>query len=244
MKIKATLILTGIILCTVTVCFGRSSIKPNGERGEVIDRHLHGFTSIELSGPFDIYLSQGNLESVKVDAPSDVSARIITEVVNGALKVYTKHDHMDWGNWWGNHKRITVYVMIKNLNSLYLSGSGDDFFKDGLSLNTLKLAISGSGDITGQITANSLECSISGSGDMRLSGHAETLTVTVGGSGDFTARNLKTVNSTVRVSGSGDAEINASRKIDAAVSGSGDIRYTGGAKVASSKSGSGDISGF
>ncbi|MGZ3820533.1 MAG: GIN domain-containing protein, partial [Mucilaginibacter sp.] len=44
------------------------------------------------------------------------------------------------------------------------------------------------------------------------------------------------------VTGSGDASVNASSKVDASVSGSGDIKYTGGAKnVSSSKSGSGDI---
>jgi hypothetical protein len=51
------------------------------------------------------------------------------------------------------------------------------------------------------------------------------------------------VNTAVHISGSGDASINASNKIDASVSGSGDIHYTGAAKnISSSKSGSGDIS--
>jgi len=77
---------------------------------------------------------------------------------------------------------------------------------------------------------------------MKLSGSAESSTVSVVGSGDFTARNLTTVSTSVRVSGSGDAEINASEKVDAAVNGSGDIRYSGAAKnINKRKTGSGDI---
>jgi putative autotransporter adhesin-like protein len=80
---------------------------------------------------------------------------------------------------------------------------------------------------------------------MKLSGSAESSTVRVVGSGDYTARNLLTVSCAVRVSGSGDAEINASDKVDAAVNGSGDVRYTGAAKnINSRKSGSGDITRF
>jgi len=99
--------------------------------------------------------------------------------------------------------------------------------------------------MTGRVIAKTLESSISGSGDMRLSGSADNSTVSVVGSGDYTARNLATVNCAVRVSGSGDAEINASNKVDAAVVGSGDIRYTGAAKnINSRKTGSGDITRF
>jgi hypothetical protein len=90
-----------------------------------------------------------------------------------------------------------------------------------------------------------LESSISGSGDMSISGTADNSTVSVVGSGDFAARDLKTVKTAVRVSGSGDARINASEQVDAAVHGSGDVSYTGGASVINkSKTGSGDIHRF
>jgi len=212
---------------------------------EIVDRHLSGFSAVDLAGPFDVYITQGSAESVKVEAPADMLDKVLTEVNNGVLKVYTKHEDWNWGNWWGHHKKIVVYVSAKDLNSINISGSGDIYFKEGITTNSLKLRISGSGDMLGRVDVKTLESSISGSGDMKLSGRADNSTVRVVGSGDFTARNLVTDNSEVRVSGSGDAEINASEKVDAAVVGSGDVRYTGAAKsVSSSKSGSGDISRF
>jgi hypothetical protein len=87
-----------------------------------------------------------------------------------------------------------------------------------------------------------LESSISGSGDMRLAGRATTSTVSLVGSGDYTARNLQTSTTMIRLTGSGDAYVNASEKIDAALHGSGDIHCSGSPKnVSKSKSGSGDI---
>jgi hypothetical protein len=238
-----------LFVAFIIVIVGQSFTIPDKISGnkiaETSNRHLSGFNGVHVAGPFDVYITQGSTESVKVEAPADVIDRVLTEVKDGVLKVYNKHDTWNWGNWWGNHKKIIVYVTAKDLNNITISGSGDVTFKEGITTSALKLRISGSGDMTGKVDVKNLESSISGSGDMKLSGRAETSTVRVVGSGDFTARNLVTVSSEVRVTGSGDAEINASDRVDAAVSGSGDVHYTGDAKnVSSSKSGSGDISRF
>jgi hypothetical protein len=215
-------------------------IKVNSS--EIVDRHLSGFNGVNIAGPFDVFITQGSTESVKVEAPSDVIDHINTEVNNGVLKVYSKHDTWNWGNWFGNHKKIAVYVVAKDLNAISITGSGDVSFKYGLKTNSLRLKISGSGDMTGKVDVKTLESSISGSGDMRLAGHANTSTVSLVGSGDYTARNLETATTMIRLTGSGDAYVNASDKIDAALHGSGDIHCSGSPKnVAKSKNGSGEI---
>lgn len=209
---------------------------------ETVDRHLSGFSAVNVAGSFDVYITQGSTESVKVEAPSDVIDRILTEVNNGVLKIYNKHDTFNWGNWWNSHKKIAVYVVAKDLNAINLTGSGDVSFKEGFTTNSLKLRISGSGDMTGKIEVKTLECSVSGSGDMRLTGRAGSNTVSMVGSGDYTARNLITASTAIRLTGSGDAYIHATEKVDAALHGSGDIHCSGSPKnVSKSKSGSGDI---
>ena len=217
----------------------------HAKASEIVDRHLSGFNSVSVAGSFDVFIVQGSSESVKVEAPSDVMDHIITEVNGNELKIYNKRDNWNWGDWFGNHKKIAVYVSIKDVNSISLSGSGDVFFKEGLSTNSLRLRISGSGDILGKVDVKTLESSVSGSGDLKISGRADNSTVSVVGSGNFTGRNLVTITTAVRVTGSGDADVNASDRVDASVRGSGDVRYTGGAKnVSSSKTGSGDITRF
>jgi Putative auto-transporter adhesin, head GIN domain len=208
----------------------------------IAQRSLSGFTAVNVGGPFDVVITQGPFESVKVEGPTDVMDRVITEVSNGELKVYNKNDGRDWENWYHSHKKIVVYVSLKDLKSIDISGSGDVFFKDGISANTLKLTISGAGSMFGTLNVKTLKSYISGYGDMKLKGKAENSSVRVVSSGDFAAAELLTVKSDVRVSGSGDAEVNASEKIDAKVNGPGDVLYTGTAtKVSGSKTGSGEI---
>jgi Putative auto-transporter adhesin, head GIN domain len=243
MKLISKFLLAALLLGGAGYTFAKPHTTVKTNTSEIVDRHLSGFNAVDIAGSYDVYITQGAAESVKVEAPSDVMSHIITEVKGGVLKIYNKNDNWNWSGWFGHHKKTVVYVVIKDVASVNISGSGDASFKDGLTANALKLNVSGSGDMTGKVNGKTLESSITGSGDMRLSGRADNSTVSLVGSGDFTARNLVTTNSAVHVSGSGDADINASNKIDAAISGSGDIRYTGGAKnVSSTKSGSGDVS--
>ncbi len=244
MKDITKVLLAGILL--ISTCYSCTRSHANGKTyvSELVDRHLSGFNSVSVSGPYDVFITQGAVESVRVEAPSKMIYRIITEVNDGVLSIYNQHNDWGMGYWFGNHhQKIIIYVTAKSLSNVDLSGSGDVNFKDGLTANSLKLSVVGSGDMTGKVTVKSLECNISGSGDMKISGNTENSTVQVVGSGDFSGRDLLTVNTAVHVSGSGDASINASNKVDASVAGSGDIYYSGATKnITSSKSGSGDIS--
>jgi hypothetical protein len=230
MRTLKTLLMAGILVAATSFA-----------KADTQDRHLTGFSAVSVAGSYDVYITQGSTESVKVDAPSEIIDRIVTEVQGGVLKIYTK-DGTNWNNWGGNKKMI-IYVAIKNVNAVSLAGSGDVYFKDGLKAPSLKIKLTGSGDISGKVDVKTLESSIGGSGDITLSGRAENSSVSVVGSGDFTGQNLATTNTQVKVAGSGDAKVNAAEKIDASVVGSGDVHYTGAAKnISSSKAGSGSVS--
>lgn len=209
---------------------------------ETQDRKLSGFHAIASSGSFDIVLSQGNTESVRVKADANVINEVVTEVKNGTLMIHSKNNH-SWGmsNFW-NNKKVTVYVTAKDLNSIDVSGSGDLKIENQFNTNNLELRLSGSGDFTGKVNVKTLEASISGSGDFKIVGLADESTVA--GSGDFNGNGLITKSTAIRVSGSGDASIYASEKLDASVSGSGDVRYSGHPKnVSKVVHGSGEVSG-
>ena len=206
------------------------------------DRHLTGFHAVNVSGSFDVIITQGSTESVKVEAPADVIREVLTEVKGGTLNIHNK-DHVSWGNIFGN-KKVVVYVSIREVTGVSLTGSGDVSFKGGINANNLRIQLTGSGDLGGKVNTKYLEGSVTGSGDVKLSGHADDQRVSVTGSGDYTAGDLTTTNTIVSVGGSGDASVNASESIKASVTGSGDIHYSGHPKnVAKSKTGSGDING-
>jgi hypothetical protein len=244
MKLLTTVLLIASLSANIKASAARPvPVSVTEDRIDIQDRHLSGFSSVDVSGSFDVYITQGNTESVKVEADGDEMDKIITEVKSGVLHIYNKRTvgGVSWD--WGNKKRL-VRVVARNLNAVNLNGSGDVFFKEGLRAASLSIGLRGSGDIKGSVeVTGTLESSLIGSGDITLSGRAENLSVKVAGSGDFDARSLQTVNAAVKLNGSGDVTVNASQRVDAKVAGSGDIRYTGTAKqVSTSKSGSGDIS--
>lgn len=229
--------LKNFILAAVMVVISASAFAKNNTE----DRHLTGFNAVNVAGSFDVYITQGSSESVKVDAPADIIGRIVTEVEGGTLKIYTKRD--DNNSWSWHDKKVVIYVALRDVNAITLAGSGDIFFKEGLKATSLKLKLSGSGDITGKLNVKNLDSSIAGSGDITISGSADVSSVSVVGSGDFTARGMTTGNTKVSVAGSGDATVNVSDRLDASVVGSGDVHYTGSPKsINTSKAGSGSVS--
>ncbi|QEC75989.1 head GIN domain-containing protein [Mucilaginibacter ginsenosidivorax] len=235
-----------LIAALITGTAGYTIAKTNTPTDEVTqnteDRHLSGFTSVSVAGSFDVVITQGATESVKVQAPSDVISRIITEVEGNTLKIYTKSDN-DWHWFDGGHKKVMIYVSIKEVNGVSLSGSGDVSFREGLRAGSFRLKLTGSGDVSGKLWVKNLDVNLAGSGDIKISGTADNSNISVAGSGDYTARDLTTNTASVRVAGSGDARVNVSQKLEASVVGSGDVYYTGSVKsVSSSKIGSGDVS--
>jgi hypothetical protein len=243
MKSITKILLAAALIVGTNQTYAKSAPVYKVHSLETQDRHLSGFNAVSVSGSFDVYITQGNTESVKVEGDADDISKIKTEVENGVLKVYVKKIGFSW-NWNGDKKR-TVRIVAKDLKSIGMSGSGDIFFKDGFRTANLTVSTSGSGDITGKVDVKNLESVSSGSGDISLSGRASVSTVRLSGSGDFDARNLVTTSTTVHISGSGDATVNTSQKLSASVSGSGDVHYTGGAtNISSTTSGSGDLVKF
>ena len=223
-----------------SACKSRSNI--NNSIGQVQDRHLSGFSSIKLSASFDVYITQGNIGSVKVQAPANKQNAIKTSVNNGVLTITTDHNYSNSGDEWGNDKQTRIYVVVKSINAIAVNGSGNVNFDKGLVAAQLNLSVTGSGDVKGRIDTKTLNAQIAGSGDVAIIGKATTVNVAISGSGDYRCKELITQHTAISLSGSGDAEVHADSRLDAVLNGSGDIRYTGAAtQVSTSKNGSGDI---
>src|ERR1700761_996082 len=90
------------------------------------DRHLTGFNAIKLSSSYDVYITQGTAESVKVEGSDDDREHLVTEVKDGVLNIYSKKTS-GWNLNLGNRK-TNVYISVKSINSIGVSGSGDVYF--------------------------------------------------------------------------------------------------------------------
>ena len=137
--------------------------------------------------------------------------------------------------------RWTVDVYSPALTGISISGSGRFSSTEKITANRFTSSVSGSGRIEGAIESENFTADISGSGRITVSGNSNISDITISGSGRFNGTNFPVRRATVRVSGSGNADIWATDNLNANVSGSGSIRYRGNPIVISIVTGSGQV---
>jgi hypothetical protein len=203
-------------------------------------REVSGFSGISSAGSYNVFITMGNTESLKIEGDSEQISLIETVVEDGILKIRTKNRNKSWKQ--NFNGKVNIYVTAKSLEKITLSGSGNIKVSGVVKANDLNTTLSGSGSISLSVDADNYTATISGSGGINVKGNAENAKINLSGSGSFEGRDLKTSATTARVNGSGGVRIQADKSIEAAMSGSGNIRYSGNASVRSTKSGSGNIS--
>lgn len=233
---KITIILLVSIVLLNSCMWNGHRVKGNGKVATE-NKQVGDFTGVELHAGFDVFLSEGSPASVKIEAEENILPHIELHIENGILNIETA-DKI----WLRTHKPVKIFITSPSYNSIHVSSSGNITGQTKITNETkLDVGVSGSGELKLDVDAPEIEASVSGSGEMDLSGETKKFSGDVSGSGDIRALNLKSEESNLQVSGSGNIEVYASIKLDASVSGSGNIRYKGDAKVNSSTSGSGEV---
>ena len=234
---KKVFLFAAIVMMLFSACryVTGQRIRGNGNvRTE--ERTPGSFNSVASHGSFNVYVSNGP-QSVKIEAEDNLLPYIDTYVEGSVLQVDTKENY-----WLRPSSQIKIYVTSPDFKSIRSYGSGDI---TGLSKITdsskLDVGVNGSANIKMDVNAPGINAEINGSGDINLTGETKTFNGEIRGSGNVKAMDLKSEDATVRIYGSGNADIFASVKLDVHVAGSGDVNYKGNAQVSSSIAGSGRV---
>lgn len=199
---------------------------------------VKSFNELTVSSGIDLYINQGNSESLTIKGDDDLIKNVIVEQNSGALTIKYK-DGINWGRMFSNQS-IKVYVNYKDLNSLTASGGSDVFTQNTLKTNSLNLKASGGADLKLTLAVKDLNLTISGGSDADLKGSGENFVVSASGGSDVNAYGYVVNYAKVNVSGGSDANIYVNKALEAGASGGGDVNYKGSAvlkKTSSSKSG-------
>jgi hypothetical protein len=225
------------LLFTIVIVFASCSVLGERGNGNVVkqERKVSAFNAIEVSGAFDVYLSQGSTQSVIVEADENLMSLIRTEVSGSTLKIENKEPIHD-------AKSLKVYITVTDLRRIEVSGAVDLQTQNKLTLTELTIEISGATDATLDIAVQKLEISSSGGSKLKFTGMANKVDMDVSGAVDIHAFDLQAEIVSLSISGAGDAEINVTKELYADISGAGTVRYKGDpAKVDSNVSGAGSI---
>ncbi len=233
---KSLLLLVSVVVVLASCNFiGGKRIKGNGN---VVTepRSVGNFSGVRTSGSYDLYVSPGP-NAVKIEAEENILPYIETYLDGDILRIGTKD-----GIWLRNRRPVKIYVTAPNFRVIHSSGSGN-IVGQGLITDSSRIdvGVSGSANIKLELDAPEIETSITGSGDADLKGQAKKFRGEISGSGNIRAMDLKTEETTIKISGSGNAEVYASVKLDVRVAGSGDVRYKGNAQVNSNIAGGGGV---
>lgn len=197
------------------------------------------FTKLSLGINANLYLTQGSDEKVTIDCSDSDFEKITFEQSGERLSIRRKEK---W-SWKGDGFRdVDIYVTMKDIERIALSGSGSVQGENKLRTDDLELAVSGSGEIELNLAGEDVAMKISGSGDITLEGTAEEMEARISGSGKVKAEDMSVKKFEASISGSGSCYIAVSEEVKANISGSGSVYYSGEPnKVIAKSSGSGKI---
>ncbi len=214
------ILLALLLMAGVTAAMAQRTIKD--ENVEV--RTASNFTVIKLSSAFDVYLTQGNEETVAVSASSKKYMQdIIVEVRNGVLEI----DYRPKGKWRTGNRKLKAYISFKQLDKLDVNGACDVDIVGTWKADGARLELSGASDFTGRLEMQKLSVDISGASDVKVTGNAGQLTVDASGASSFKGYDLSSDFCTAKASGASDIKITVNKELNVQASGASDINYKG-----------------
>ena len=193
-----------------------------------VKRPVSNFQAITVGSGVDLYLSQGD-EAVVVSASNKEDRdRIVTEVVNGELRIHYDNHGFIWSS---GDKRLKAYVSAKSLNKLHAGGGSDVYVEGVFRTERLDLVLSGGSDGSGELDAGTLRIDVSGGSDSHFKGRAGDLVVTASGGSDFLGKEFSADHVTLSASGGSDVYVTVNKELDAHASGGSDVYYSGNGTV-------------
>ena len=200
--------------------------------------NLTGFTGVEVAGPDDVTIRQGDKFSITARGRKETLDRLEITLDGTQLKIGRKREGFSFSN--HDDDDLDIAITMPKLNAVRLTGSGS-IDADAADGDKVEAVVTGSGDLkVAKLTGKSGEITVSGSGDIEIGGGAITSgELSVTGSGDIDADGLVATTLEVSVTGSGNVDAQATGKADIRILGSGDVSLVGGAACSTKQMGSG-----
>lgn len=187
---------------------------------ETETRNVGKFTGVKTAEGIDVYLKEGDKESVRVEVSGTDPSNIITEISGSYLKVHMKD---------GRYRSVDakVYVTYVQLNKLSASSAGSIYSEGPLKANSIQISASSAGSVEVSIDAVSAEISSSSAGDVELKGKAGSISVDASSAGQIDAYDLEAEKVEAQASSGGSVKVSVTQNLNAHANSGGSIRYRG-----------------
>lgn len=202
---------------------------------ETEERDVSGFDEVYLEGIGNLIITQGDEESLVIEADDNIISLIRTDVFRHRLTIGFKRGYN-----FIPISKIKYHLTVIDLDEISLSGAGD-VDCDNFSTDQLEFEIDGAGDIDFNINAERIKTTSSGAGDITLSGKVDSQEIDISGVGKYDAEELESRECSIGLSGAGSVTVNTSEELDISISGVGNVYYVGSPHVEQDISGLGRV---
>ena len=194
------------------------------------------FNEIHASRGLDVYLTQSNVNSVTIEADSNLHEIITVEVVENVLKITTEESI-------GSASSKKVLVNFNTLSRIVATSGSDVFSTDTISLNELDIETNSGSDVEIDINTEKVTCSASSGSDIDIQGNTNYLMASASSGSDIDAGDLLAEISTVKATSGASISVNTTKELIAKANSGGDVVYYGNpSKLDTSEGVSGGIS--
>jgi hypothetical protein len=212
-----SLLLTG---CVVNL---QDSITGNGNVVKQ-KRDVAEFSGIKVGSGIDVFLTQGDVQSLEVEADENLQDWIRTEVTGSVLHIYTDKSIR-------LAKTKKVNITCKTLQSIDISSAGDVTGMTPFKTEKLDIEMSSAGDLNFEAEANEIVISISSAGNAYLKGKTGELKAELSSAGDLNAFDLEAKKGEISASSAGKARVFITEEASFNSSSAGDIDYKGEPRI-------------
>lgn len=198
--------------------------------GKLITREVSvsPFSVLKANGVYELKLSQGNKESVKIEA--DENLQDLFQVKNEGNRLVIDMKNLENKNLKSKNK-LRVYVTFKSLKQMELQMVGNVDADERLTFDNLAVNNHSVGNVALNLKANKLDLDNHSVGNVTLSGEAQNAVIahkSVGNlqAGDFVVQTINIDNS-----GIGSAQVNATKELKVKDNMMGKVKNKGAATV-------------
>jgi hypothetical protein len=188
------------------------------------DVAVQPFDQLQASGIFNVVLTQGTKEAVKIEAEDNLQQ--LFEVKNEGSKLIVD---MKKDSHFNSQKKMTVYITFRNLKSMDLKMVGNVSSQGNLNFGDLALDNKSVGSVDLALSAQKLDIKNKSVGSLKLRGKADNAIIKSNSVGSIKASELVVQTMDIDNDGVGSAEVNAAKELKVKESFLGKVRNAGSA---------------
>ena len=227
----AALLLTS---CNFDMNFGEGK-RGNGNVVSETRNVSEDFEVIKAQEGLDVYVTQGDVAAIEVEADENIIELIATDIKDGVLRVHAEESI-------GRASSKKVYVTTPTIKELDASSGADIVAKQTIKADKIALDTSSGADIRVTVNATEVSADASSGSDIVVEGNAEVLIADSSSGADIKAGNLLVKKCIADASSGSDITVHVTEDLKANASSGADIRYRGNPeKISKNKSASGSV---